>query len=761
MHPQKLRKLIQFGKDQLGLPYFISLLACWIFSGWIIFNHYSKKTEEVYSTELSSEAASTTYENLSSTKQLFEEMLAQEEAAPKMTHQHLQTLIQKYNSEAVPKIQPDHDPIDIFLSALPKSYRRHFTMVHKSFSIQRASPLSPRVIMYGPDAKVIMTFNAGKETDGKPLDGGNSIEVIEWNASQKTWDFSEMTFDQSNRLRVENNPAKCVMCHAGTPKPVNFKNVGLYQGKLKPIFPQYPFWPGFYGSVNDIVASDAPGSRDQIMRNFKATFDQVSGLTFSDTEELFRLRRLLDTNPKYADLIKHEQEVHIKNFSQLMSSLPQRNRYRHLVTLASLYTDKNLSVPQNLKTAPYRRNFEKEYGHYLLRPNFYLSSLLSFYQAQFIAEQIKKSPVFAKIKYSLLARKYNCGNLQEGGLSIAELDPSFDLLYPNLSSQDNRDKQYLLAYQYNLEAAGKGGKPNLPLFSWNLEGNEDIASYHYGNVFSDLNELVLWNLVTSVFPQLTPSQARGAAEDRHYAMPASGYFKKYLDEAGGYVSRMNSTQMTFAMGANSYNGSAMKLKAQPVSKQCDSLIVPAARQEMRDLAIAKHQNQLPSHEYALDPRLYRIEDIIGPERAGTNMVRQACEACHSDQSIPVSQQIKPRINVDWYSDTYFRDLHQNYTRIHSSDKTPVPLKTVINEVLSSMTLPIPYENSMPFGRKPMESFSLRCELMIIENNFRANAVLRGRVFECDRSVDVNSEACRCQKLSLAKDRLYKDLYLDK
>ncbi|MEQ1724057.1 MAG: hypothetical protein ABL930_12850, partial [Pseudobdellovibrio sp.] len=665
-----------------------------------------------------------------------------------LSSEKLKNIIAKYNNEVAPVLNPQTDAIDSFITLLPENYRRHFSLVHRSFSIQKASPMSPRVIMYGPDAKLMMTFNEGDQ----------AVELIEWNTNAKTWDFSELKFDAQKRLVQENHPAKCVMCHAGTPKPVDMNNIEAYRGKLKPIFPQYPFWPGFYGSVNDIVGIDTATSRDTIMRNLQATFSQIKGLTFSETEELFRLRKLLDENPKYMDVVKNELDVHQKYFSKFMDSTKERNRYRHLVTLKDLYTKKGEAVPEYLKSAPYRRTFEKEYGHYLLRPNFYLSSLMTFYQSQFIADQMRKSPVYQQIKYSLLARKYNCGPIQVEGLSINDLDSSFDMLYPNLASQEARDKQYLLAYQFNVVAAAKGGQKELPLHSWNLEANEDIASYHYGNVFSDLNELVLWNLAQSHFSQLKPTHARPAAEERHYSLPNSTFFKNYLEAGGGYVSRMNEKQMNFSQTLNSYYGAKTQFKALPVSSYCDSLFIPAAKEELKKIAPFKQSNQLPHQVLVLDPRLYTLTEIIGPEKAGLNMVRQACESCHSDSSVAASQQIEPRLNVDWFSDTYYQDIHKNYVRIHGTDKTPVELKKVIDEVLSQSTLPVPYENSMPFGRRPMESFALKCELAVINANYSASAPLKGKAFDCNKEVDPNSFGCRCRKLSMAKDKLYKELY---
>ena len=721
-------------------------------------NKVQNNTSEFY--DFSSTASTGTYGSIEPLKQKYvQEVASKFNSSELMNAYKLREILSQYNNQLAPKLNTTDDNIDAFVGLLPKSYRRHFSMVHRSFSIQKATPMAPRIIMYGTDAKVMMTFNGGHDFEGKPMAGGDSIEIIEWNAQKKTWDFSEITFDSNKRALHNTNPQKCVMCHAGTPKPVDFKNIGLYKDKLKPIFPQYPFWPGFYGSVNDIVGLESPQSRDTIMRNLPATLSQIKGLTFSETEELFRLRKLLDENPKYLEVVKNELDVHSKNFTKFMDSTKSRKRYRHLVTLKELYTDQQQAVPEYLKTAPYRRTFDKEYGHYLLRPNFYLSSLMTFYHSQFIAKEIEASPVYQQVKNSFLARKLNCGDFQASGMSLSDLDPSFDLLYPNQSTQEARDKQYLLSYQYNIVAAVKKSQAALPLHAWNLEANEDIASYHYGNVFSDLNEVVLWRLATKNFAQIQAGHGRSAAEERHYSLPNSTFLKQYLDDAGGTVSRMGNKQMLFSQSLSPYYGTAAKFKALPVSAYCDTLFIPAARSEMQNLARLKQAQQLPHQVYSLDSRLYDISEILGPNhKAGLNMVRQACESCHSDNTLPKHEQIDPRINVDWFSDSYHHDIKQSYVRMHGANKLPVELKKVIDEVLNESTLPVPFENSMPFARRPMDDFARQCELALVQANYNANESLKGKAFNCNTQQDPNSLGCKCRKLSLTKDRIYKEFY---
>jgi hypothetical protein len=52
-------------------------------------------------------------------------------------------------------------------------------MAHRSYSVQQVTPMSPRVILFGAAANVIMTFNAGINRAGHKMAGGKSIDILE------------------------------------------------------------------------------------------------------------------------------------------------------------------------------------------------------------------------------------------------------------------------------------------------------------------------------------------------------------------------------------------------------------------------------------------------------------------------------------------------------------------------------------------------------------------------------------------------------
>lgn len=771
-----------------GFALFIFVILSIQNQSFVTVNFGINEQDEIYSIDLSSESTNVPYGSLEPYKKRFiQETRAENNET--FSADDFDRAIASFNENLdQANIPNEADGIDLFLSTLPKSFRRHFSLVHRSFSIQNSTPHTPRVIMYGRDAQVMLTFNGGVDETGKKLGGGDTIEVIKWIPETKSWKFSELEFDETKKITQKQNIAKCVMCHAGTPKPVDMVDADKYFDELKPIFPQYPFWPGFYGSINDVVGIDEaaipaqpatkdkpavaarPASKDTITRYLPATIKQIKDLTFSSTEELFRLREFLDQpNSKYLKVVENELNVHLKYFKPFIESIPNRSRYRNLVLITDSYRSKNEKIPESLRSAPYRRTFDKEYGHYLLRPNFYLTTLLAAYQAQVIADRISKSSVFEQIKFSFLYKKLSCGSdLVVDGLSTKELNPSFDLIYPNQSSEDVRNKQYLLAYQYNVVQAQKGGSEALPLHTWNLEGNEDIASYHYGNVYADLNELVLWNLVTKVFPGVGLETGRDAAEKRHYEFSDSDYFKKPLGFAKSYVSRMSADQMKQVSSFQTYSDSEKKYMAMPVSTYCSSTngvnsLKNAAALELKKLAVLKSQGKLPHQVYQLNEKFFSESDISTNGKYKMHLVRQACESCHATDSTDSDRQINPSINVNWFSNSYFIDLHEDYESIDPGKSGKKPLLDHIRSVLDVNELPVPFGQRMPYGRKPFDQISLVCENIIIENSAKLNRKLNySEIFQCGTGfplADPNSLNCKCAKLILNKDKLYKEIYM--
>lgn len=127
------------------------------------------------------------------------------------------------------------------LSELPLEQRANFTLIKKSESLQEASLLFPRVIMFGKDASMILTFNGNSQQKGY-----ERIELIEVNPTTAALEFREMVFPTNDtgigKVEFsEINPPKCMTCHGPTPHY---------------IWTSYDKWPAAFGSNDDIVDLD-------------------------------------------------------------------------------------------------------------------------------------------------------------------------------------------------------------------------------------------------------------------------------------------------------------------------------------------------------------------------------------------------------------------------------------------------------------------------------------------------------------------------
>jgi len=118
------------------------------------------------------------------------------------------------------------------LSALPKSLRSRYALLFKSRSLQGASFKDPRVILFGDDARFVITFNGSPDQKGY-----SEIEVMEFDDQSETFSFHEVSYSEvpGQRPKVEvsdTNPQKCLQCHGDPPRP---------------IWDTSPSWPGAYG----------------------------------------------------------------------------------------------------------------------------------------------------------------------------------------------------------------------------------------------------------------------------------------------------------------------------------------------------------------------------------------------------------------------------------------------------------------------------------------------------------------------------------
>ncbi len=122
--------------------------------------------------------------------------------------------------------------VEDLIAALPETQRNRYALVFASRSAQDASFENPRAILFGPDARLVMTFN------GNPTQRGfRAIETMEFDAAIKEFRFREILFPEGPgsaepAVVSEDNPERCTECHGNPPRPV---------------WDTAPLWPGAYG----------------------------------------------------------------------------------------------------------------------------------------------------------------------------------------------------------------------------------------------------------------------------------------------------------------------------------------------------------------------------------------------------------------------------------------------------------------------------------------------------------------------------------
>ena len=122
--------------------------------------------------------------------------------------------------------------VEELLAALPAAQRNRYALVFESRSLQGASPENPRVILFGPDARFIVTFNGSAAQRGFRV-----VETMEFDDDSKEFRLRELLFPEAavgpDRVVVsELNPERCARCH-GAP--------------ARPVWDTFPLWPGAYG----------------------------------------------------------------------------------------------------------------------------------------------------------------------------------------------------------------------------------------------------------------------------------------------------------------------------------------------------------------------------------------------------------------------------------------------------------------------------------------------------------------------------------
>jgi hypothetical protein len=209
---------------------------------------------------------------------------------------------------------PDVRSIDSLLSALPETFRSNYTLVHKSNSLQIASPELPRAIVFGTDASFVVAFNGDPKADRY-----DTLEMIQFHADQAAFEFREIRFPESADSPgaptvSEKNPALCVTCH---------------QSDLRPNWEHYSTWPGAFASDDDRFDESDPDVHPRLL----AFLDQADSLP--------RYRQLIAVKDGYSNAgfrskVEHNitftQRIAVHNFqrvARLMRATPDFDKFQY------------------------------------------------------------------------------------------------------------------------------------------------------------------------------------------------------------------------------------------------------------------------------------------------------------------------------------------------------------------------------------------------------------------------------------------------
>ena len=127
------------------------------------------------------------------------------------------------------------------IALLPEEMRLNYTLMHHSRSIQQGSPEHPRVLLFGTDARLIVTFNGSPDETNF-----DKLEILHFDDATETFELRSIEFGSTVEFS-QPNPEVCAACHKRSPQPI-WKDYG------SPNAPDsHGQWPGSYGTSHDVV----------------------------------------------------------------------------------------------------------------------------------------------------------------------------------------------------------------------------------------------------------------------------------------------------------------------------------------------------------------------------------------------------------------------------------------------------------------------------------------------------------------------------
>ena len=160
---------------------------------------------------------------------LFLRVTAVTDAVPAFGLDQLRAAIQNSGATTISEIVP----------ILRRNLGSNFTLIHHSESVQTATVLKPRVVFWDEQAGFAVSFNSDDSTERE----NNSLEMWQFDFSRSRFNFLRQQFPlaKSELGQVQFKPRaeeSCHECHGADPRP---------------IWAEYPKWPGVIGADDDLV----------------------------------------------------------------------------------------------------------------------------------------------------------------------------------------------------------------------------------------------------------------------------------------------------------------------------------------------------------------------------------------------------------------------------------------------------------------------------------------------------------------------------
>jgi len=128
----------------------------------------------------------------------------------------------------------DWETVDDLLGALPEEQLASVVLLEQSGSLHRADVAHPRMVFYGPDARLIVAVST------LPADRRyETVELMELDEDTGAFRLAAITFGDDG-VAVEGD-GRCTGCHGDEPRP---------------IWGAYPSWPGAFGPLDGELTAE-------------------------------------------------------------------------------------------------------------------------------------------------------------------------------------------------------------------------------------------------------------------------------------------------------------------------------------------------------------------------------------------------------------------------------------------------------------------------------------------------------------------------